>query len=227
MQVNTVSEFFDKNYVKRILKGYMTKAGAYGKWRIGSKIERVKDLSSSEKSITKALSLGIDGDRRNDRWIPFSGRHWDFEFDLGSYRDDSGESFEINSNATMGFYKNIFSGSVYVKTHGAINRIQKRRLTQSKKILFGGTNNFRGYIENQFASDWFIINTLENIYYNRNSAQLFIFIDHLISNDIKLNPTTGFGIRVYNGSLFYDITLAFPESNIMNGKLHLKFSTSL
>ena len=124
-------------------------------------------------------------------------------------------------------YKNIFSGSVYVKTHGAINQIQKRRLTQSKKILFGGTNNFRGYIENQFASDWFIINTLENIYYNRNSAQLFIFIDHLIADDIKLNPTTGFGIRVFNGSLFYDITLAFPESNIMNGKLHLKFSTSL
>ena len=227
MQVNTVSEFFDKNYVKRILKGYMTKAGSYGKWRIGSKIERVKDLSSSEKSITKALSLGIDGDRRNNRWIPFSGRHWDFEFDLGSYRDDSGESFEINSNATMGFYKNIFSGSVYVKTHGAINRIQKRRLTQSKKILFGGTNNFRGYIENQFASDWFIINTLENIYYNRNSAQLFIFIDHLIADDIKLNPTTGFGIRVFNGSIFYNIILAFPESNIMNGKLHLKFSTSL
>ena len=49
----------------------MTKAGAYGKWRIGSKIERAKDLSSSEKSISKALSLGIDGDRRNNRWIPF------------------------------------------------------------------------------------------------------------------------------------------------------------
>ena len=227
VQSNFSHEFFDKNYLKSIAKGYLTKIGPYGRWKIGSSVEHIKDLVKSESIVSKGLSLGIEGDRRNDRWIPFSGSHWNLQIDARNYKDNLGSTHEVNSKTLLGVYKNFFTGVLYLKTQGSFNRVQDRSLLPAKKILFGGSNDLRGYNEDQFLSDWYIINTIETILTTQSQSQLFVFIDQLFANDLTINPTSGFGIRLFNGSQFFDVTFAFPGSKIKDGKLHIKFNTSL
>ena len=57
-------------------------------------------------------------------------------------------------------------------------------------------------------------------------TQLFLFGDIPFSPIPNIKPGYGLGIRQYNGSITYDISMGFP-SDLSSGKIHISFMTDL
>ena len=109
---------------------------------------------------------------------------------------------------------------------GQRNWVDNRSLSPSKEIKFGGSKLLRGYHENQFYTDRVFIQTIEWIFGSLDRTQLFLFADIPFTPSLKIKPGHGFGIRQYNGSLLYNISLGFPGS-LSDGKIHISFTTDL
>ena len=157
VQSNFSHEFFDKNYLKSIAKGYLTKIGPYGRWKIGSSVEHIKDLVKSESIVSKGLSLGIEETKKRSLDI-FSGSHWNLQIDARNYKDNLGSTHEVNSKTQLGVYKIFFTGVLYLKTKA--HSIGFKIVTCFQlKILFGRCNDLRGITR---------INSYRLVYYKYN-----------------------------------------------------------
>ena len=63
--------------------------------------------------------------------------------------------------------------------------------------------------------------------FNYLHQQFFTFFDNVYTKDLIINPSSGFGIRVFDGKFFYDVSLGFPLGELREAKLHIKFNTRL
>ena len=220
-------EFFENSYVNETLAAYFTSIGRFGKLKIGSKILSSNNMDISNKSTTRSASIALQRDRRNSRWLPYSGSYLFVDSDVGKYKDSQGRSIEVNTNFEYGSYKSYRSTLLHFKFIGAINEVRDRDYIQSKSIKFGGSNSIRGYNENQFLAQWMTLQSVELIFGDLYRSQFLIFFDNVFAKDVDISATSGFGVSIFDGKFYYDVSLGFPLEGPREAKLHIKFNTRL
>ena len=220
-------EFYENSYINQNLSSHLTSIGRYGKLKIGSKIETSKDIETSESSKTRSASIIVQRDRRNARWLPYSGGFWKIGSDIGTYKDQIGSTIEWNANFKLGAFKSLRSSLLNFNFVVSLNHLEGRDIAPAKFTKFGGSNSIRGYNENQFSAEWMTLQSLEVIFGNYYRSQFFTFFDNVYAKDLEINPSSGFGLRVFDGKFYYDISLGFPLTGIQEAKLHVKFNTRL
>lgn len=227
VSANAMQEFSDQNYLYEAFSIFFTAIGPFGRWKIGSKFKTTTDFQASDHSNSRAAAFAVEGDRRNARWLPYSGSNWSANIDIGNNIYESTSSLEVNTAAHLTIYKQAFSKTFLFKIQGYYNQINGRNLNAAEKVKFGGSNTLRGYNENQFSADWVTLQTFEWITGSMNRSQFFVFFDQVFAKNLNIKPSSGFGLRVFNGTFYYDISLGFPIEGINNGKIHIKFNTQL
>ncbi len=220
-------EFFEDSYINESFATHLTSYGRFGSVKIGSKIGSSNNMDISIESTTRSASIIIQRDRRNTRWLPYSGNYLKVDSDVGNYKDGRGNSIEVNANFDFGTYKPYRSSLLHFKISGSINKINDREALQSKSIKFGGSNSIRGYDENQFIAQWMTLQSAELIFGDLYRSQFLVFLDNVYAKDMEIDPTSGFGIRVFDGKFYYDVSLGFPLEGLREAKLHIKFNTRL
>jgi len=220
-------EFYENSYINQTFSNYLTSIGSYGKIKIGSKIQTSNAIETSHVSKTRSASIIMQRDRRNARWLPYSGSFWHIESDIGNYKDHAGNALEWNVNAHISSFRPYRSSLLYLKFDGSYNQINGRDPILAKFTKFGGSNSIRGYNENQFNAQWMALQSVELIFGDFYRSQFFTFLDNIYAKDIAINPSSGFGIRMFDGKFFYDVSLGFPMGEFREAKLHIKFNTRL
>ena len=220
-------EFYEDSYINEAFSSHLISIGRYGRLKIGSKIETINNIGSSHISKTRSASVILQRDRRNARWLPYSGSFLEVESDIGTYNDRAGDALEINSNFHLGVFRPYRSFLINFKLIGSMNHIKDRDGVPAKFIKFGGSSSIRGYQENQFNAEWMTLQSLEFIFGDLPRSQFFTFFDNVFTEDLNINPSSGFGIRVFDGKFFYDVSLGFPLGELRDAKLHIKFNTRL
>ncbi len=227
VSAKAMQEFSNQNYLYEAFTIFFTAIGPYGRWKIGSKFKSTTDFQVSEHSNSRAAAFAVEGDRRNARWLPYSGSNWGADIDIGNNIYEATNSLELNTAAHFGIYKQVFSKTFLFKIQGYYNQINGRKLNAAKRVKFGGSNTLRGYNENQFSADWVTLQTFEWISGDLDRSQFFVFFDQVFAKDLNIKPSSGLGLRVFNGTFYYDISLGFPIEGIGDGKIHIKFNTQL
>ena len=230
-------DFLEESFILESRSGLITGLGPFGRWSMGGKREVGKDLNIDYQFESDAIIFGIKGDRRNNRWMPSKGKFWFFNFSLGKVTDNKGYRQVIEADFKLDQYQNQKWGAYRFLVHGGYVSIDGRELPKSKKVKLGGANTIRGYFDNQFSVDWFIIHTIEWLMGDLNNSQLFLFIDSPLAYEglgdtftspqtIKLKSGYGVGFRQYTGRFTMDISVGFSKTS-PGGKLHLKFASDL
>ena len=146
---------------------------------------------------------------------------------MGTYKDRIGNTVEWNANSQFSSYSSFQSTLLHLKLNGSYNQINGRDPSIAKFTKFGGSNSIRGYNENQFNAQWMSLQSVELIFGDLYRSQFFTFIDNIYAKDLTIKPSSGFGIRVFDGKFFYDVSLGFPIGEFREAKLHIKFNTRL
>ena len=230
-------DFLEDQYIIESSAAAATGIGPLGQWKIGGKKEFSKDLTNETKFKSESVIIGLQGDRRNNRWMPSKGRFWDGEISLGKYMDEVGETTIAEIQFRLDKYRKLGPGVLYYSVKGQGVKVNRREIAVAKKIKFGGANSVRGYAENHFSADWVVIHKVEWLFGDLDRSQLFMFVDqpicYLDDNDlwafvklIQLKPGYGLGFRQYNGILSLDISIGFSEGS-SGGKIHLKLSSDI
>ena len=219
-------EFYEKSFFIESNSAFITVIGPFGQWKIGGKSERSRDLNLDQQFESQMGVFGLKGDRRNSRWLPYSGSYWEWNLSYGKLNDFSGPTQVAEVYINIEKYRSLNQHVLFFSFLGHRNWIDGRSLSLSKMIKFGGSKQLRGYHDNQFSSDWVAIQTTEFIFGPLNRTQIFLFTDIPITSEQKIKPGYGIGIRQYNGSLSYNISLGFP-GRFSNGKIHISFITDL
>lgn len=113
-----------------------------------------------------------------------------------------------------------------ILTQGESIFLNNRKLNLAKKVKYGGVNSIRGYNEDQFASEWILIQTFEWLFGNLGESQSFIFLDIPTVSNYTIYPGYGLGFRQYKGTIALDISFGFSKRSA-GGKIHIKFSSKL
>ncbi len=219
-------EFYEKNYFIESKTLLLTVIGSFGKWKFGGRTDRSRDFYLDQKFSANSIIIGLKGDRRNNRWLPYAGKYWNWNFSFGQQNDSFGKTNIFESHFQIDQYKSLSNSVLRFSLWGAKNWIDDRELSAAKKIKFGGSKLLRGYHDSQFASDWVLVQTMEWILGSLDRTQLFLFGDIPFSPIPNIKPGYGLGIRQYNGSITYDISMGFP-SDFSSGKIHISFMTDL
>lgn len=169
-------------------------------------------------------------DRRNDYWIPNRGYYLVLDSNIGNRTIRDSSSVSLAQIVNFEKYITISnSTNILIKLYEQGIWLNKGKPHEGELIRYGGAANLRGYIEDNFKSDWVIIPSVEfNINFGSNQ-QLALFTDLAIQKDYQPLPY-GVGIgfsQVSNNSvlrLFYGIGRG---DKIKNGKIHLQFLTRL
>ena len=219
-------EFYEKTFFINSNSLFLTLIGPLGQWKIGGKAERSEDLHLNQRFKSKLGVLGLKGDRRNNRWLPYRGSFWEWNLSYGKLNDFIGNAQVAEFYMSIGKYKSLNNSVMFMSFLGQRNWVDNRNLSQSKVIRFGGSKLLRGYHDNQFYADWVFIQSTEWIFGPLDRTQLFLFADMPFTSSLKIMPGYGLGIRQYNGSLSYNISLGFP-GRFSDGKIHISFTTDL
>jgi len=206
-----------------------------GKWRLGGRTTTILpttrgDSTGVEKLISKTILLESVLDRRNDRWLPTGGIYWNFTGEIGNQKQLQTNKIVSKFHVLFGAYKpltdklnlhmriwskgvNVFPGMVHV----------------GEKIRYGGANTIRGYREEILISDRVMIPSLELNYRLGNRSGMFIFADLAIQNKYTPFPrSTGIGYKQVNRNSVIEIIYGVGrEDSIINGKLHIKFTSRI
>ncbi len=219
-------DFVEKSYVSESSMGAVTGLWPMGIWMFGGKKESSLDLILDETYQTESILMGFSADRRNNRWIPSRGNHWESMINLGRWSDREGAEKSVELEVEFGQYKTWKESTLYFSMWGHGNWVDGRQLPYSKQVKFGGAGSLRGYHENQFNTDWVIVQSSEWIFGDMNRSQLFLFTDIPFADSLNIQPGYGIGFRQYNGKIMINIAAGF-SGTLSNAKIHLKFSSNL
>ena len=221
-----LQDFREDAYILESSSGMATSMGPFGRWMIGGKKESIHELVDQIDYNSESLILGVLGDQRNNRWLPYQGSYWGFEINLGRWEDHEGQSKVLEAEGNFGYYNLLKNSVLYFSFWAQGKRIDKRDLPLAKKVRFGGAGTLRGYYENQFNADWVVIQTTEWIFGDLSRSQIFLYTDIPFADGLSIKPGYGLGVRHYNGNLSLDIAAGF-SSQSTGPKIHLKFSSNL
>ena len=165
-------------------------------------------------------------DKRNNRWLPYTGQFFEAAMTFGNFNDHFGKTTMFESEFKFQKYKDIGNSVLMILTQGESIILNNRKLNLAKKVKYGGVNTIRGYNEDQFASEWILIQTFEWLFGNLGQSQSFVFLDIPTVSNYTIYPGYGLGFRQYNGMISLDISFGFSKRSA-GGKIHIKFSSKL
>ncbi len=224
--VEFLQDFMEDSYILETTSGMATGIGPLGRWMIGGKKESSRDLVNETKFDSESVILGLRGDHRNNRWLPYRGHYWEGEINLGRWDDELGNTRVIEGKFRIDRFKPMNFGVLYLSVRGHRAWVADRELTPAKKVKFGGAGSLRGYHENQFSADWVVLHNTEWIFGDLDRSQMFVFVDFPVADRLRIKPGYGLGFRQYNGTISLDIAAGFSEGS-SGAKIHLKFSSDL
>ena len=165
-------------------------------------------------------------DKRNSRWLPHSGQFFEIEMTFGKFNDPLGKTTMLESKFQFQKYKDIGNSVIMILSQGESIFLNNRQLNLAKKVKYGGVNTIRGYSEDQFASEWILIQTFEWLFGNLEQSQSFIFLDIPTVSNYSIHPCYGLCLRQFKGTIALDISIGFSKRSA-GGKIHIKFSSKL
>ena len=71
------------------------------------------------------------------------------------------------------------------------------------------------------------LQSVELIFGDLYRSQFLIFFDNVFAKDVDISATSGFGVSIFDGKFYYDVSLGFPLEGPREAKLHIKFNTRL
>lgn len=218
--------FIENNYHIESTSALLTGLSQVGQWRFGGKKESGKDILQNEKFSSESILFGLKMDKRNNRWLPYSGQSFEIEMTFGKFNDPLGKTTMLESKFQFQKYKDIGNSVIMILSQGERIFLNNRKLNLAKKVKYGGVNTIRGYNEDQFASEWILIQTFEWLFGNLEQSQSFIFLDIPTVSNYTIHPGYGLGFRQYKGTIALDISIGFSKRSA-GGKIHIKFSSKL
>jgi len=206
-----------------------------GKWRWGGRTTTILptakgDSTGVEKLSSKTILLESVLDRRNERWFPTRGLYWSFTGEIGSQKQLQTNKIVSKFNVLFGAYKPVTDKlNLHVKIWSKGVNVFPGEVHVGEKIRYGGTNTIRGYREEILVSDRVLIPSVELNYRLGNRSGMFLFADLAIQKEYTPFPrSTGIGYTQVNQNSVIKITYGVGrEDTIMNGKLHIKFTSRI
>ena len=115
----------------------------------------------------------------------------------------------------------ISSWNQYINPLGGV-------INPARKIRYGGINNLRGYMDNQFRSNKVSIQTLEIHLQKSPFFRTLLFFDlGLVKNKLP-KSSLGFGIHKLTNKALIELQYAIPRHySFLNGKIHFKWTSRL
>ena len=132
-QYLSFQEFYEKNYYIDSKTALLTFIGPLGQWRFGGKTESSRNFYLNNKFNSTSIGIGLKGDRRNNRWLPYSGKYWVWNLNIGHQNDIYGKTQIIDSYFQLDKYKSLNSSVLRFSMWGGRNWIDDRELSASKK----------------------------------------------------------------------------------------------
>ena len=206
-----------------------------GKLGFGGKNTKINSTAKGDSLGIGNLttqSIYIDGsiDYRNDYWLPNRGFIVALYSDVGKRIVNNANTVIISGQAKVEKYFPLWgNNNITFKLFGNGNWINSGTLHSGELIRYGGANNLRGYVEDQFKSNWVIIPSMEYTILFGSNQQITLFSDFALQDIYKPFPY-GYGIgftQVTKNSvlkLFYGLGRG---DSIKTGKVHLQFLTRL
>ena len=182
---------------------------------------------SYKKSTYKSLSLVFKHDSYNRRYLPDKGKKISIENNIGkdTYDDNIFYRFSMILNQIFPLHNNINismrSWSKYINPLGGV-------INPAMEIRYGGINNLRGYMDNQFRSNNISIQSLEIHLQKSPFFRTFLFFDlGLVQSELP-KSSFGFGFHKLTNKALLELQYAIPSSNsFLKGKIHFKWSSRL
>ncbi len=110
------------------------------------------------------------------------------------------------------------------------NLYSKYELSISDSLYLGGTRTLRGFKENEFATDRFILTRNEFSFFRNKNINAFMLADIAYLNFSPHNLFKlgyGIGLNVKSRTSSAELSYAIPyPNNLLQGKIHLKLSNS-
>ena len=183
--------------------------------------------SSYIKSSYNSLSLIFKHDSYNRRFLPDMGKKIRIENNIGKDTYDKKLFYKLSMvlNQIYPLYKSlnlsIRSWNQYINSFGGL-------INPARIIRYGGINNLRGYMDNQFRSNKISIQTLEIHLQKSPFFRTLLFFDlGLVPNELP-KSSLGFGIHKLTKKALLELQYAIPRSNsFLNGKIHFKWTSRL
>ena len=180
-----------------------------------------------KKSNYNSLSLIFKHDSHNRRYFPDKGKKISIKNNIGkdTYDDNVFYRFSMIVNQIFPLHNSlnisIKSWNQYINPLGGV-------INPARKIRYGGINNLRGYMDNQFRSDKISIQTLEIHLQKSPFFRTLVFFDlGLIPNELP-KSSLGFGIHKLTNKALLELQYAIPRSNsFFSGKIHFKWTSRL
>lgn len=156
---------------------------------------------------------------------PLKGYQVDFSTQLGSRQNQ----LLSKTSAELQFIHPLpnpfnFSLDLVIK-----NLYANRELSMSDSLFLGGIRTLRGYKENQFSTNRFLLVRNQLSLFNNQNTNLFGFYDFALLNIInryQFQSGYGLGLKTISKIGTIEIDYGIPTlNNILSGKIHLKFST--
>tara|TARA_Y100000741_G_scaffold311423_1_gene255496 strand:+ start:330 stop:845 length:516 start_codon:yes stop_codon:yes gene_type:complete len=166
-------------------------------------------------------------DSYNKRYLPDRGKKIRIENNIGkdTYDDNVFYRFSMILNQIFPLYNSlnisISSWNQYINPLGGL-------MNPAREIRYGGINNLRGYMDNQFRSNKISIQNLEIHLQKSQFFRTFLFFDlGLVQNELP-KSSLGFGINKLTKKALLELQYAIPRSNsFLDGKIHFKWTSRL
>ena len=205
---------------------------SFGSFFLGYNLGKINSTSrgknfSYKNSNYKSLSIIFKHDSYNRRFLPDMGKKIKIYNSIGkdTYDEKLFYKLSIVLNQMYPLYKSlnlyISSWNQYINPLGGV-------INPARKIRYGGINNLRGYMDNQFRSNKISIQTLEiHLQKSQFFRTLFFFDLGLVPNELP-KSSFGFGVHKLTKKALLELQYAIPRSNsLLNGKIHFKWTSRL
>ena len=180
-----------------------------------------------KKSNYKSLSLVFGHDSYNRRFLPDRGKKIKIVNNIGTdtYDDKLFYRSSMVLNQIIPIYNSlnlsIMSWNQYINSLGGV-------INPARKIRYGGINNLRGYMDNQFRSSKISIQTIELHLQKNPFFRTLLFFDLGLAPDELPKSSLGFGIHKLTNKALLELQYAIPKSNsFLSGKIHFKWTSRL
>ncbi|MFQ6612295.1 MAG: hypothetical protein ACE5D2_04255 [Fidelibacterota bacterium] len=220
-------------FMTQSLSGAITGLSQWGIWHFGLRSEVMlpldgEDTSGSSDFQSRQIIAGLKGDRRNNRWLPSSGSHWNWSVVTGQTMKDQKSHRNLGLSINSGYFFNAGKQILYLKVWGQGTWVKNLQLHQGQQIRFGGNSTLRGYNKDQFSADWVVIPAVEWIPLHSRESQFFSFLNTAIYKTNYFPVGYGFGFRQFRHGFLVELVLGLSRGNkISASKIHIQVSTEL
>lgn len=216
------------------------------RWRLYARFDQNRTQPDSIAAISLGITrnthtqyiTGITYDNRDFPVNPKRGVYCDANFSYGN-KKIYGPKYLLEKDSTIekkqdtqvlrlraeGYVELFKNNVIALKLNSALLQVTPGNPDDADLFWFGGAGSFRGYRENQFRSDRFIISSIEYRLLTGQRSRIFTFIDHAFFDNSGENLNRigyGVGVRMETGlgilAIDYGLASGDPFSQ---GKIHM------